>query len=75
MIRTVVVPSNNAINLSIPLDYIGKKIEILLYKSDEVKEKPLELHHCDVANFKGILTSDEADKYNQYLQNARLCIN
>jgi hypothetical protein len=64
-------PQDNAINLSIPVDYVGKKIEILLYMSEEVKEEPAELPRRNVACFKGLLTTDEADKYNQYLQNVR----
>jgi hypothetical protein len=71
MIRTVVTPQNNNINLPIPVSYIGKKIEVLLYTFDEVTDESLELPSRNVADFKGFLTNDEADKYNQYLQNIR----
>jgi hypothetical protein len=73
MIRTIVTPQNNNINLTIPVNYIGKKIEVLLYTSEEVTDESLELPPRSVAGFKGFLTDGEADKYNQYLQNIRHC--
>ncbi len=39
MIHTILTPSNTDLHLSIPKDYVGKQIEILLYTSDEGKEK------------------------------------
>lgn len=41
MIHTTITPSNTDIHLSIPKDYVGKQIEVLLYTSDEGKEKKL----------------------------------
>ena len=38
MIRTIITPLNTDLHLSIPQDYIGKQIEVLLYTTDEVKE-------------------------------------
>ena len=43
MIKTTVTPKSNKINLSIPNNYIGKEIEVLIYAKDEVdvdKERP-----------------------------------
>jgi hypothetical protein len=70
MIRTVVTPKNTDIHLSIPENYIGKQIEILLYTTDEVKEEK-NIKNNNVARFKGLLTNEEADKYNIYLKQAR----
>jgi len=39
MIHTTITPSNRDLHLSIPEDYVGKRIEILLYTTDEGKEK------------------------------------
>lgn len=39
MIKTVVTPQKNSYNLTIPTNYIGRKVEILLYALDEVSEE------------------------------------
>jgi hypothetical protein len=39
MIHTILTPSNTDLHLSIPKDYVGKQIEILLYTTDEGKEE------------------------------------
>ena len=39
MIRTVLTPKNTDLHLSIPKHYIGKQVEVLVYTTDEVKEK------------------------------------
>ena len=38
MIRTVVRPINTDLHLSIPEDFIGKQVEVLLYTIDEVEK-------------------------------------
>ncbi len=70
MIRTVITPRENTICLSISGNYIGKKVENLLYTSDEVKDET-SIPDNNVARFKGILTGEGSDKYHQYLQKAR----
>jgi hypothetical protein len=37
MIKTVVIPHNNTLKLSIPNEYIGKEVEILIYANEEVQ--------------------------------------
>jgi hypothetical protein len=56
MLRTIIIPENTNINLLIPKDYIGKRIEVLLYAVDElwenipeitpVKRKPSDFVGC-----------------------------
>jgi hypothetical protein len=51
---------------------VGKKIEVLYYAVDEVMEEekpPLKANNA--ARFKGLLTSEEADKYHDHLKQAR----
>ena len=75
MIRTVVVPQNNQLFVAIPNSYIGKEIEIFLYAKEELNEvetKAVEpLKKRGLARFRGILTNDEAQKLQDYVQNAR----
>ena len=71
MVRTVIIPNDHTICISIPGNYIGKKVEVLLYASEEIKEDTSQIHKYNAARFKGILTDEEANKYHQYLQKAR----
>jgi hypothetical protein len=75
MIRTVVVPQNNQLFVAIPNSYIGKEIEIFLYAKEELNEvetKDVVLtKKKGLARFRGILTNDEAQKLQDYVQNAR----
>jgi len=41
MIHTTITPSNTDLHLSIPKDYVGKQIEILLYTTEEGKEEKI----------------------------------
>jgi hypothetical protein len=36
MIKTIIIPKDNHIDLIVPDNYIGKEIEILLYSKEEV---------------------------------------
>ena len=71
MLRTIVTPYDNTICISIPSNYVGKKVEVLLYTSEEIKEDTAQVQKCNAARFKGIFTSEEADNYHQYLRKAR----
>jgi len=37
MIRTILTPKNTDLHLSIPEDYVGEQIEVLLYTTEEVE--------------------------------------
>ncbi|MDR1356462.1 MAG: hypothetical protein LBJ58_02190 [Tannerellaceae bacterium] len=72
MIKSSLTPQSDTITLSIPLNYIGKRVEILLYTDEELHEDTCaSTHDSGVARFKGLLKGSEADKYQQYLQKAR----
>ena len=71
MIRTVITPRDHTICIPVSSDYIGKKLEVLLYASDELEKNALHITKGNAARFKGILTEDEAVKYHQHLQRAR----
>lgn len=56
------------LHLSIPAKYIGKEIEVLMYAKDELIEDKVK---GNAARFKGILSSEEADQFNQQINDAR----
>ena len=67
MLRTIVIPKKATINLPILERYVGKSVEIVLFLAEE-PEKP---QPRNIAQFKGLLTNEEASQYRQYLQTAR----
>ena len=69
MIKTVVTPQNNNLQLSIPNSYIGKEIEVLLYSKEELSGTN-NTNIKNAARFKGLLTGEEADKFHTYLKRA-----
>lgn len=76
MIKTVVIPQNNQLQLTIPNSYIGKEIEIFLYAKEElieeiekIEDKPAKVNN--MARFRGILTIEEADELQEYVKKSR----
>ena len=40
MVRSLITPETNTVHIAIPDDYIGKKVEILVFTYDETTEPP-----------------------------------
>ena len=71
MIRTIVIPDNTSFQLSVPENYIGRKIEIMYYPLDEIKNQENSEHPKTLAAFKGILTSDEVETLQESIKKSR----
>jgi len=69
MIRTIIIPSNTDVHLSIPKDYVGKKIEVVYYPVDELIEQKRPVKTMD--SFKGILSNEDADELQEYVKKSR----
>ncbi len=41
MVETIIVPEQTNISLNLPMEFVGKKIKILMYSFDEIKENVL----------------------------------
>jgi len=70
MVHTTLIPSQTVVELALPNHYVGKKVEFLIYVSDEIET----LKHTKPTNasqFKGILNTEEAKSFNQYLTTVR----
>lgn len=74
MIQTVVVPESNELHLILPLDYIGKNLNVICYSDEEVnnivsfpnvniKKKP--------SDFIGTLSKEEGEKMQEYVIKSR----
>jgi hypothetical protein len=70
MIKTVITPQNDSYMLTIPQNYIGKKVEVLLYALDELTEKK-EVVPKKPSDFFGSLTQEEGDKFQAYISKSR----
>ncbi|HXS57822.1 MAG TPA: hypothetical protein VN726_16925 [Hanamia sp.] len=71
MIRTVLIPDNTDVHLSIPNDYVGRKIEVMCYPVDELVEKSESLSPKSMRSFKGVLSAEEADQLQEYVKKSR----
>lgn len=70
MMKTVLIPEDNMLHLSIPDNYVGKEIEVLLYAKEELIEEKAAAGR-NAARFKGLLSNEEADRYHAYLRQTR----
>ena len=69
MIRTIITPDNKTVSIELPEDYVGKQVEILLYKTDELNEqKPQK--KANAARFRGALKLTE-EEYKDFQQHAK----
>lgn len=71
MIRTIVTPQNTELHLSIPLDYVGKQIEVLLYTSDEITEEKASVKNPSSLRGKLNLSNQQHKDFHQYLNDVR----
>jgi len=71
MLKTLITPRESTYPLAIPANYIGKRIEVLLYLLDELPEnkKPSKKKPSD---FFGTLSVSEGEKFQEYVANARI---
>jgi len=70
MVRTTFIPNQTVVELALPNHYVGKKVEFLIYISDEI-EMPKSTKPNNAAQFKGLLSADETESFNQYLTTVR----
>ena len=72
MIRTVIIPTEKNINLSIPEDYIGKKIEVLMFNVEEViLESSVVSPLLKPSQLRGFLSNDTAETLHYHIQKSR----
>ena len=70
MVHTTLIPDRAVVELALPNHYIGKKVEFLIYVSDEIERlKPSKAMRA--SQFKGVLNPEEAASFNQYLTAVR----
>jgi hypothetical protein len=72
MIKTIAIPQKNSFNLAIPNKYIGKKIEILFYALDELKEENLTTSKIKLSDkYRGIISKEQGQDLNDHIKQMR----
>ncbi len=71
MIRTVVTPQNTELHLSIPKDYVGKQVEVLVYTTDEVAAETAPTKSTSSLRGKLHLSNEQHKDFHQYLSDVR----
>ncbi len=72
MLRQIIVPNQNSITLQIPLEYIGKQIEIIAFPLPLQSEKKAEQSWKSLkGKYKGKLSSVEAFIQNKEIEKLR----
>ncbi len=73
MIRTTLTPqdTNLQLSLDIPEDYVGKKVEVLIFAADEPKELPILKNKA--AKYRGTLhlSDEQYSELQQHVKNIR----
>ena len=60
MIRTVLIPENTDVHISIPKNYVGRRMEVLMYATDElIEEQPAK--NVTMAQFWGVISQETGD--------------
>lgn len=60
MVKAILTPDNNRVHVDIPQQYIGRKLEVLLYPIDELIEQ--EKQPVTMKQFKGTLSKEDTEK-------------
>ena len=69
MVRTIVIPENANLSISIPAEYIGKPIEITCMALDEFETKPGTKK--SMSDFWGVLSDVSADDMRKQVTQSR----
>jgi hypothetical protein len=71
MLETIIMPSDTNFLLSLPQQFVGKKIKILMYSVDEIIEPDVIEKPKKAAQFRGLFTKEEGILFNNYLNDSR----
>jgi hypothetical protein len=70
MVRTIITPDNTNVKLSIPPDYVGRRIEVMYYPVDELVEENSPAAK-NMSSFRGVLSEAEGNELQEYVKKSR----
>jgi hypothetical protein len=65
MLQTVIIPGQTNVNFQIPVDYIGKRVEITCYPVDDKKPRKT------FGEYFGLMPAEDAQKLREHTERAR----
>lgn len=71
MIRTILTAKSTDIHLSIPKEYIGKQVEVLLYTTEEVNEEKKSSNNVAFLRGSLNLTKEQYIDFQKYSNDTR----
>jgi hypothetical protein len=74
MVETIIIPEQSNISLDLPLEFVGKKIKILMYSFDEIKESIVaKAPISKMASLRGTLnlSPEQSAEFHQYIDQSR----
>jgi len=74
MVQTIVTPKKQDFDMpvSLPADYVGKKVHVVFYMDDEVKNAAAPVSPKKrPSDFFGILTKEEGEKFEKHIGQMR----
>ncbi len=71
MIRTIITPQEPNISINIPLEFIGKQVEILVYATEEIHEAENTSRPKPKLRGRLNLTNEQYADFQQYAQESR----
>ncbi|WP_147204083.1 hypothetical protein [Segetibacter aerophilus] len=69
MIRTQIIPDSNKISVVVPDNYIGKKVEVILFSEDDVDE--VGSKKGEIKRYKGMFSKEKALEMQEFAQQIR----
>jgi len=71
MLKMTITPFENTYPLPIPVNYVGKTLEVLLYSTPASIENKVSIRKKP-SDFFGTLSIEEGEKFQDYVTNSRL---
>ena len=69
MVRKHIIPETNSVMVTIPENYIGKKVEVLVFADEDMQEsQPVK---PDISKYKGTLSKERAVEFRQFAEEIR----
>ena len=70
MIRSLLTPETTDLHISIPTDYVGKKVEVLVFACDETTEAP-KTNPEIMAQFWGVISENTTEEMHKHITQSR----
>ena len=62
MVRAIVTPDDTHVQVDVPADYVGKRLEVNIFLADEINTNAPKK---TMADFRGIISKERADELNR----------